>query len=175
VATIPSNGNGRGASGSVRLLVLEDHEPFRRFVCSTLKKRPELQIIGEVTDGLEAVQRAKELQPDLIVLDIGLPSLSGIEVARRIRKLSPQSRIVFVSQESSADVVQEALGLGALGYIAKTNARIELLAAVEAVFQGRRFVGAGLAGHVPADIADHQAPNRLHPDQILAPQPEAED
>ena len=131
-----------------------------------------MHIVCEVSDGLEAVQKAEKLQPDLIVLDIGLPTLDGIEAARRIRSLSPQAKILFVSQESSTDVVQEALRLGALGYIAKTNAGIELLAAVDAVCQGRRFVGAGLAGHLPAD---RQAPNRLHPDQILAPQPEARD
>jgi CheY-like chemotaxis protein len=74
-------------TSSVRVLVVEDSEPFRRFLCSTLGKRPELQIVGEVSDGLEAVQKAEELQPDLIVLDIGLPSVNGIEVARRIRKL----------------------------------------------------------------------------------------
>ena len=108
------------SSSIVRVLVVEDYEPFRRFVCSTLGKRPELQVIGEASDGLEAVQKAEELQPDLILLDVGLPSLSGIEAARRIRKLSPKSKILFVSQESSADVVQEALRIGALGYVAKT-------------------------------------------------------
>jgi DNA-binding NarL/FixJ family response regulator len=157
---------------SSRVLVVDDYEPFRRFICSALGKRPELYIICEVSDGLEAVQKAEELQPDLIVLDIGLPTLDGIEAARRIRKLAPKSKILFLSQESHADVVQEALRLGALGYIAKTNAGIELLAAVEAVCQGGRFVGAGLAGHVPAD---RQARKDLHPDQILAPQPEAGD
>ena len=88
--------------------MVEDSEYFRKFICSTLGKRPELQIVGEVTDGLEAVQRAEQLQPDLIVLDIGLPSLNGIEAARRIRKVCPESKILFLSQESSADVVQEA-------------------------------------------------------------------
>ena len=157
---------------SSRVLVVDDYEPFRRFICSTLRRQPEVHIVCEVSDGLEAVQKAEKLQPDLIVLDIGLPTLDGIEAARRIRRLSPEAKILFVSQESSTDVVQEALRLGALGYIAKTNAGIELLAAVDAVCQGRRFVGAGLAVHVPAD---RQAPNRLHPDQILAPQPEARD
>jgi DNA-binding NarL/FixJ family response regulator len=151
-----------GGVSSVQVLVVEDYEPFRQFVCSTLGKRPELQIVCEASDGLEAVNKAEELQPDLILFDVGLPTLNGIEAARRIRKLSPKSKIVFVSQESSTDVVQEALRLGALGYIAKTNAGIEPLAAVDAACQGRRFVDAGLAGHVPADFADHQAPNRLH-------------
>jgi DNA-binding NarL/FixJ family response regulator len=130
-----------------RILTVEDSEPFRRFVCSTLGKRPELQIVGEVTDGLEAVQRAKELQPDLIVLDIGLPSLNGIEVARQIRKLSTESKILFVSQESSADVVQEALGTGAGGYVVKTDAGSELLEGVIAVLGGNQFVGRRFAGH----------------------------
>ena len=74
-------------SSSSRVLVVDDHEPFRRFICSTLEKRPELQIVGEVSDGLQAVQKAEELQPDVIVLDIGLPTLSGIEAARRIQTL----------------------------------------------------------------------------------------
>jgi len=135
------------------VLVAEDYEPFCRFICSVLGKRSELRIVGEVSDGLEAVKKAQELQPDLILLDVGLPALNGIAAARQIRKLSPESKILFVSQESSSDVVQEALTVGALGYIAKTNTRIELLPAVEAVCMGRRFVSPGLAGHVPAELA----------------------
>jgi len=123
-----------------RVLVVEDYEPFRRFICSRLRKRPELEIVCELADGLEAVQKAEELRPDLIVLDIGLPSLNGIDAARRIRKRFPESKILFVSQESSADVVQEALALGALGYVVKAHAGNDFLTAVEAVLQGRRFV-----------------------------------
>ena len=141
----------------IRVLVVEDYEPFRRFICSTLRRRPELQIVGEVSDGLEAVNKAEELQPDLIVLDIGLPSLNGIEAARRIRKVSPESKIVFVSQESSAAVVQEALALGALGYVVKAHAGSELLAAVEAALEGRQFVGSGLSGHYFIEATDPQA------------------
>src|ERR1700746_4217405 len=86
-----------------------------------LGERPELEIVGEDTDGLQALQRADKLQPDLILLDIGLPSLNGIEVARQVLKLSPKSRILFVSQESSADVVREALGTGAHGYVVEAT------------------------------------------------------
>jgi DNA-binding NarL/FixJ family response regulator len=143
-------------TSSVRVLVVEDSEPFRRFIRSTLEKRPELQIVGEVSDGLEAVHKVEELQPDLILLDIGLPTLNGIDAARRIRKVSPHSKILFVSQESSTDVAQEALDLGALGYVVKVHAGRELLVAVEAVRQGRRFVSAGLAVRVPAELGDSQ-------------------
>jgi DNA-binding NarL/FixJ family response regulator len=100
---------------SVRVLVVDDYEPFRRFVCWTLETKPDLQIVGRASDGLEAVQKAEELQPDLIVLDIGLPILNGIEAARRIRKTSPECKILFLSQQSSGDVVQEALSVEACG------------------------------------------------------------
>jgi DNA-binding NarL/FixJ family response regulator len=139
--------------------VVEDFEPFRRLVCSILRKRPEFQVVEEVADGLEAVRRAEELQPELVLLDIGLPSLNGIDVARRIRKLSPKSRILFVSQESSAAVVQEALALGALGYVVKVHAGSELLTAVEAVLQGRQFVSSGLSGHPFTSISDPLVPS----------------
>jgi DNA-binding NarL/FixJ family response regulator len=130
---------------SVRVLIVEDFEPFRRLVCATLGNEADLHVICEVSDGLEAVRKAEELQPDLILLDIGLPTLNGIEVARHIRKLVPESRIVFVSQESAADIVEESLRLGALGYVVKTRIASDLLPAVEAVRQGRQFVSSGLA------------------------------
>jgi DNA-binding NarL/FixJ family response regulator len=162
MATIARINDDRSPS-IVRVLVVEDYEPFRRFVCSTLGKRPELQVIGEASDGLEAVQQAEALQPDLILLDVGLPSLSGIEAARRIRKLSPKSKILFVSQESSADVVQEALNLGALGYVVKAHAGSELLAAVEAVRRGRQFVSSGLSGQVSDRLCHVEALPSLVP------------
>ena len=126
---------------SLRVLVVEDFAPFRQFICSTLAKKPDLQVICEASDGLEAVQKAEELRPDLILLDIGLPTLNGIEAARRIRKLSPESKIIFLTQESSPDVVQQALSLGAWGYVLKSRAAGELLAAVESVISEKQFVG----------------------------------
>lgn len=132
---------------SVRVLVVDDYEPFRRFICSTLCQRPALQIICEASDGAEAVQQAAELKPALILLDIGLPRLNGIEAARQIRKVSCTSKIIFVSQESSAAIVQEALSVGALGYVVKAHAGSDLLAAVDAVIEGRQFVSGGWQGH----------------------------
>jgi DNA-binding NarL/FixJ family response regulator len=137
---------------AVRVFIVDDYKPFRQFVRSTLGRRPDWQVIGEASDGLEAVRKAEELQPDLIVLDIGLPTLSGIEAARRIRKLCPECKILFMSQETSVDVAQEAFRSGAMGYVVKAHAGRELLAAVEAVCQGRRFVSKGLSGDAFGDL-----------------------
>ena len=127
--------------------MVDDNEPFRQFVASMLRERQNLNVIGEACDGLEAVQQAETLQPDLILLDIGMPELNGLDAARQIRKLAPNAKIIFLTQESSPDVVGEALGLGAWGYVAKVRAGRELLDAVEMVMQGQRFVSSSLNGH----------------------------
>jgi DNA-binding NarL/FixJ family response regulator len=124
----------------MRVLVVEDFVAFRLVISSILGKRRDVQIVCEASDGLEAVQKAAELKPDLILLDIGVPLLNGMEAARQIRSLAPKSRILFLSQESSADVVQEALNLGAMGYVVKAHVGSDLLAAVDAVILGNRFV-----------------------------------
>src|SRR5215468_1678785 len=120
---------------ALRVLVVDDYEPWRRFSLTTLQKRPELKVISEASDGLEAVQQAQKLQPDLILLDIGLPSLNGIEAARRIREVSPSSKILFVSENRSRDIAEEALRTGANGYVVKSDAANELLPAVDTVLQ----------------------------------------
>lgn len=114
-----------------RVLLVDDYEPWRRFVRSKLQKHTELEVVGESADGLQAIQQAQQLRPDLILLDLGLPSINGIETARRLRRLLPQSKILFVSQESSPDVVREALNTGARGYVIKQRAN-DLLRAVTA-------------------------------------------
>lgn len=139
--------DNRRDEASVRVLVVEDFEPFRRAVRSMLGKCSDLQIIAEASDGLEAVRKAKELQPDLILLDVGLPTLDGISAARQICKLSPLSRIIFVSQESDPDIVREALHLGAAGYVAKMRVGRDLLTAVDAALDGTQFLSAVLADH----------------------------
>jgi len=131
----------------IRVLVAEDYEPFRRFLISTLRNRWEVEDLRAVSDRLEAVQQVQKLQPDLILLDIGLPTLNGIEAARQIRKLSPASKIIFVTQESSPEIVQRALNIGASGYVVKTDVGSELLAAVTVVLRGEQFVGSRFAAH----------------------------
>jgi DNA-binding NarL/FixJ family response regulator len=129
------------------ILLVDDYESWRRFVSSTLKHTPKLQIVGEVCDGLEAVQKAQELQPDLIVLDIGLPRLNGIEAARQIRKVAPESKVIFMTENNDPDIAAEGLGTGATGYIVKSDAGRELLGAIEAALQGKQFVSTRLARH----------------------------
>ena len=136
----PNGRRGLSHAAPVRVLVAEDFVPYRRCICSTLASLCGLQVVGEVSDGLEAIQKAVELRPDLIVLDIGLPSLNGIETARQICKLVPEAKIIFLTQESSSDVVQLAISLGARGYVVKNKAGTDLVAAVEAVLSGMRFV-----------------------------------
>ena len=115
--------------------MVDDYEPFQQFLSSRLQDTSGVYVCWEASDGLETVQKAEELRPDLILLDIGLPQLNGIEVARRIRRVSPGSRILFVSQESSADAVQEALRTGARGYVVKTDAASKLVEGVNAVLR----------------------------------------
>jgi DNA-binding NarL/FixJ family response regulator len=124
-------------------LIVEDFKEFAKLILLTLQEKPEFEIY-QASDGLEGVQRAEELQPDLILLDIGLPKLNGIEAARRIRTVSPNSKILVLTQESSPEVLQAALNTGAHGYMLKVNMADELLLAVDAVLQGKQFVGAGL-------------------------------
>ena len=132
------------SGGSVRVLLVDDSEPFRRFISEMLSDKPELQVVCESSDGLEAVLKAEQLQPDLILLDIGLPRLNGIEAARRISRLAPVAKILFVSQETDADVIAEALSNGGKGYVWKQNANLELLSAIQAVLQGNAYISGEL-------------------------------
>lgn len=129
----------------IRVLVVDDYEPWCRYCSTALRKRPGLQVIGEVSDGLKAVQQAEELRPDLILLDIGLPGLNGIEAAHEIREVSPASKILFVSEYRSADIAEAALNAGAGGYVVKSDAASDLSPAVDAVLKGERFLSASLA------------------------------
>lgn len=128
----------------LKILVVEDFDLFRRFICSKLESGAEFHVT-QASDGFEAVQKADELQPDLVLLDIGLPNLDGIEVARRMGKVAPLAKILFLSVHSDSEMIREALGLGA-GYIHKSRIERDLLPAIHAAVVGEQFVSFGL-GH----------------------------
>ena len=131
----------------VRVLVVDDYQAWHHFVATTLQNAEDFQVVREVGDGLEAVRQAEELQPDLILLDIGLPTMNGLEAARRIREVSPNSKILFVSENRSADIVEAALNDGAEGYVLKSDAGSDLLPGIRAALEGKRFISASLAGN----------------------------
>jgi DNA-binding NarL/FixJ family response regulator len=135
-----------------RILLVEDHASFRRLISTELQRREEFQVI-EAADGLEAIEKAGQLQPDLILLDINLPKMNGFEVAKQVRRLAPAARVLFLSQESSPDIVRKALSLGVDGYVQKLSAGSDLLPAIAAALAGRRFVSRGVAFDEPAEVA----------------------
>ncbi len=124
----------------VRVLVVEDFEPWLRFVKAALYQEPGMQIVGTAPDGLEAVAKARVLQPDLILMDISLPTLNGIEATRQISRLVPAAKIIFLSLENEPEVVKFALAAGGRGYVAKLDAHRELPSAMKVVADGNRYV-----------------------------------
>jgi DNA-binding NarL/FixJ family response regulator len=144
----------------VEILLVEDFKPYRKFIASVLAENLDLRIICEVSNGLDAVAKARELRPDVILMDMGLPELNGLEAARRIHEFTPSSRILFLTQEADTTVAREALRSGACGYILKKEAATELLPGLEAVLGGKRFVSKGLLNGFgslkEADQTDHK-------------------
>jgi|SRR5882672_1745594 DNA-binding NarL/FixJ family response regulator len=124
----------------IRVLLVDDHDVARRGIRSVLSSDSNLDVISEAADGEEAVKQAEELRPAIILLDITLPGISGIQAARRIRVASPDSRIIFLSQHDSIQIAKDALSVGAHGYVVKSDAGRDLLAAIKAVYEGRTFV-----------------------------------
>lgn len=131
---------GEGVALSVRVLMVDDHDVVRRGIRSVLANESDLEVVGEAAAGMEAVRKAEELQPDLILLDISLPDINGIDVAVRIRKIAPESQILFLSQHDSIQVANEALKTGARGFVAKADAARELPGAIRTVISGSIFL-----------------------------------
>jgi DNA-binding NarL/FixJ family response regulator len=124
----------------IRILVVDDFADWRHCILEKLRENRNFQVIGVASDGLEAVLKAEELQPDLILLDIGLPEQNGIEAARTIRKVVPESKILFLTEELDVAVAQAALSAGGHGYVIKSDTDDELIVAIETVLLGKKFV-----------------------------------
>ena len=119
----------------VRVLVVDDFAEWRRELCATIQEISGLQVVGEAADGFEAIQKSKDLRPDLILLDIGLPRLNGIEVARRLSKVCPESRIIFVTENRSSDIREEGFRAGGSAFVIKSDSPNELVAAINFVLK----------------------------------------
>ena len=141
----------------IRIILVEDFLPYRTLISSLFAKTPDLQVVWEASNGTEAVEKTQQLAPDLVLMDIGLPELNGLEAARRIRNLVPSAKIVFLTEQTDVDMVREAFDLGAMGYVLKRQAETDLLSALSAVLQGRRFVSSGLSDDGFALTADPDA------------------
>src|SRR5215469_10767836 len=151
---------------SIRVLLIDDYEPWRCFASNLFQQRQELQVISEGSDGIQAVEMAQRLQPDLILLDIGLPQISGIEAARQIRKMCPSSKILFMSENRSADIAEEALRTGGGGYVVKSGATSELLPAINAVLEGKQFISPSLTVYVSAPPVNDRAAAVAHRHEV---------
>jgi DNA-binding NarL/FixJ family response regulator len=121
-----------GASREIRILVAEDFLDWRIRIRSILEAVPEWKIVFEASDRAEALEKAAELLPDIVLLDIGLPRLNGIEAAKQIQQNSPDSEIIFVTSDGDRDVRKSAMETGAEGYVLKADAERELVPAIAA-------------------------------------------
>ena len=142
---------------SHRVLVVEDHGPFRRAICDLLQQHAQLLVVGEAADGPDAIEQAEALRPDVVLLDIGLPAMSGIEVAARLRTKVPGAKVMFVTNEASLDVVEQAFQRGAHGYVYKPRVWRDLFPVLDSIVRGGRFVSGGLERIARGDsLASHR-------------------
>jgi DNA-binding NarL/FixJ family response regulator len=139
---------------SVRILIVDDSQEWRQAICLILKRHLTSATISESADGLDAVRRSKEWQPDLILLDIRLPNLNGLQAARLIRRLAPDSRILFLSSYDRQELLHEAVDIGALGMIAKSQAARHLLPAITTVLRDEQYFVGGFNISFPPDTPD---------------------
>jgi len=147
---------------STRVLLADDHEIFVEGLRSLLDKEPQLDVIGTVTDGAEAVQSAREQQPDIVVMDLTMPGMSGIEATRLITAERPTVKVLSLSMHADRGFVMGALDAGASGYVLKDGAKSELLDAIRTVMAGQVYLSPGIAGMVVA-AARSNVPPRFTP------------
>jgi len=140
-----------------RILVIDDFLPWQHFVQGILESETDLKIIATATDGLEAVQKAKELQPDIILMDLSLPRMNGFEATRQIRMLSPASKILFLSEHRGSDLIESAFRVGGLGYVLKSDSYSDLLTGIRVLLRGQQVVSHSLIDW--RDVTDKENPN----------------
>ena len=132
----------------LRILVADDHEVVRKGVRALLEAHPDWQVLGEAIDGREAVEIASQTHPDVVILDIGMPGLNGLDAARQVHKVSPDSRILILTMHESEQIVQAVIDSGAMGYVLKSDAGRDLVAAIEALGKRKQFFTSRVAERV---------------------------
>ena len=154
-----------------RIFIADDHEVVRKGLISLLQAQPDWEVCGEAADGREAVEKASELKPDVVVIDIGMPSLNGLEASRQILKINPAAKILVLTLHDSDSVVREVLNAGARGFLLKSDAARDLVAAVEALRRDKTYFTSKVAamvleGYLKGGVAPGPAQigrNRLTP------------
>src|SRR5438093_13058889 len=156
-----------------RIFIADDHEVVRKGLMSLLQAQPDWEVCGEAADGREAVDKAQQLKPDVVILDIGMPSLNGLEATRQILKSNPQAKVLILTLHDSDQVVREVLNAGARGFLLKSDAARDLVAAVEALRRDKTYFTSKVAamvlegdlkGGTPTSPVTGR-PNRLTPRQ----------
>jgi len=165
----------------VRILIADDHEVVRRGLCTLLQSHAGWEICGEATDGRVAVEKARQLKPDVVILDIGMPNLNGLAAARQLVQQDPTCKVIVLTITDSDQVIREALDAGARGFVLKSDAARDLVTAVEALQQNRMFftprvndmvlngfLGGGRGGHSATPQLPQLTPREREVIQLLA-------
>ena len=149
----------QAAMAGLRIMVVDDHELVRRVVKSLLETQSDWQVIGEAAEGLDAVEQAAKLRPDVVVLDYRLPSMDGVEAGRRILETVPQTEVLMLTYDDSPFVLQKALESGIRGFVLKSDANRDLLPGVTAVSEHRMFLSARVSRDISAMSGHSRAPS----------------
>lgn len=140
----------------MRLLVVDDHEVVRRGVRSLLSGQAEWDVCGEAVDGQDAIEKARELQPDVIVMDVSMPRLNGLEATRQLRNVLPQCEVLILSQHENSEMARQALKAGARGYVVKSSISRDLISAVAKAYRHQYFFASAILDQTPSAHTDVQ-------------------
>ncbi|HXZ79871.1 MAG TPA: response regulator transcription factor [Terriglobales bacterium] len=146
-----------------RILIADDHEVVRRGLASLLQGQPDWEVCGEASDGLEAVEKTASLKPDVVILDIGMPNLNGLEATRQVLKNDPKTKVLILTLHDSDQVVREVLDAGARGFLLKSDAARDLVVAVEALRRDKTYFTSRVAGMVLEAYLKGGSPEEVPP------------